>query len=255
MKDYTQIPNAVYDSEIWKNPEWFRAYCDIMRRVWREDSKDGKTKRGEVYLTIGRSAMRWGWSKTTTFRFVSYLVDNNWLKRSNNQSVYSIWNTKSNILGNEKRNAKNADSQEESKKTRNDRRNGKRNEKRNGTPIIGENEYKEKNNKGDNAVGSGHATAAPPAPGVNEDGLPYGVTRKQWDQFKAWAETAIPTLWEVGITPTDFRSMRNGSLNNREKFTAILTTMEKAGKPHSVRDEFYRRLDRWEQDKFNGMYG
>lgn len=254
MKGYTKITNAIIGTEIWKNPLWLRAYFDIMSRVWWEDADGELTKKGEVYITIGKAAKRWNCGKTTAFRIISYLIENNWLKRSAKQSVYTIRNTKSNVLGNEKRNAKNADNQTDSDKPRNGKRNNKRNEERNATPIIREYNKKE-NKKEENARATAASETPPPAPGMNEDGLPYGVTRKQWNQFKAWAAAAIPTLWEVGITPTDFRSMRNGSLNNREKFTAILTTMEKTGKPHSVRDEFYRRLDRWEQDKFNGIYG
>ena len=105
---------------------------------------------------------------------------------------------------------------------------------------------------------------ASPAPvvdenGLNPDGLPYGVTARQWERFLTWANQNIPLLMGVGITPTSFRTMRDGSLNNTEKFTAILTAMEgraKEGKPpHVVVDEFYRRLHRWREDKFRGVYG
>ena len=254
MKGLTQIPNTIFDSPIWKNPEWLRAYCDIMRRVWWEDSKDGRTSKGEVIVTLRKSAMRWGWDKNKVSRFLTYLVENNWLKCTTKTSVFTIRDTKSDTLWDENRDTKKPKRQRVNKKDRDTFRDTKRDTKRDTTPIIGEYTNKGEKNKKENARASA-AESAPPAPGMNEDGLPYGVTQKQWDQFKAWAATAIPTLWEVGITPTDFRSMRNGSLNNREKFSAILTTMEKTGRPHSVRDEFYRRLDRWEQDKFNGVYG
>lgn len=264
MKGITQIPNVIFDSPIWKDPEMLRAYCDIMHRVWWEDSKDGKTKKGEVFVTLRKSATRWGWDKNKVSRFLAYLVENNWLKCTEKPSVFSVRDTKSDTFRDIFRDTKKPKRQRVKDTDRDTFRDTKRDTKRDTTPIIGESPNKGEKEKGESAGGTGHATAAPPAPvvdenGLNPDGLPYGVTARQWERFLTWAKENIPLLMGVGITPTSFRTMRDGSLNNTEKFTAILTAMEgraKEGKPpHVVVDEFYRRLHRWREDKFRGVYG
>jgi hypothetical protein len=259
---FFKIPKAILDTVMTEPGRYCqaKAVMDICMRTRYKDSD--KAKKGEVVLSLRKTAQRWGWDKDTVARFIAQLIELKMLEPTNRQSIYTVnidgdtkcdtkRDTKRDTYGDTKRAKSQRDKRTNGDSYGDSKRDSYGDSNADTTPII--------RDRIDKKIENARATAAsetpPPAPGMNEDGLPYGVTRKQWNQFKAWAATAIPTLWEVGITPTDFRSMRNGSLNNREKFTAILTTMEKTGKPHSVRDEFYRRLDRWEQDKFNGIYG
>lgn len=252
MKGLTQIPNTIFDSPIWKNPEWLRAYCDIMRRVWWEDSKDGRTLKGEVMVTLRKSAMRWGWDKNKVSRFLAYLIENNWLKCTDKTSIFTIRDTKSDTLWDENRDTKKPKRQRVNKKDRDTFGDTKRDTKRDTTPYIGEYTNKGEKNIKENARATASSETPPPALPTETatDGtpLPFGVKRADWDKFAKWSEINLPTL-RPRITPVVYWKLRTMSLNDTKQMATILVEMEQGGrKIHVIENEYGRRLREWEEN-------
>ena len=263
-KGYIKTSRVTFATELWNEPRRFskfEAWTDILRRTWYADGDDLPVNKGEAILVTRELASAWDWGLASVHRFLSRLLDAGMLEATSRQSVFLVRNAERNIIRydkrNAERNAQDVETQEENEVMRNAERNDKRNAKRkeSGTShlIID----KKENNKEKEACACAGPLVAPPAPATLPDGtpLPYGMTLRQWERFRSWAEKNVPTLMEVGITPTDYAIMRGKALSDVKKIATILLAMEKAGRPHRVRDEYIRRVERWREDKFNGLYG
>lgn len=260
---FFKIPKAILDTVMTEPGRYCqaKAVMDICMRTRYKDSD--KAKKGEVVLSLRKTAQRWGWDKDTVARFIAQLIELKMLEPTNRQSIYTVnidgdtkcdtkRDTKKDTYGDTKRAKSQRDRRTNGDSYGDSKRDSYGDSNADTTPII--------RDRIDKKIESARACVpvpAPPALETTEDGtpLPYGMTAAQWERFQRWAKANIPTLMEVGITPTDFAIMRGRALKDTQKVATILLAMEKAGRPHRVRDEYLRRIERWQEDKFNGVYG
>lgn len=247
MKDkgFVKIDRDVFDTDLWKEPRRFsrfEAWCDILRRMSIYGT-NGICK-GEVFISLRKTAIRWGWDKDTVARFLSQLVTLGMLGNTGKQSVYTV-----KTYGDSKRDTKRDNDGDNDGDTKRGKRqrikqthgdsNGDTQRDSNGdskcdTPPILNKEKKE--NK--DACACAREFSPSPAPAA-------GVTDDKWRRFQEWAAEHIPTI-APGITKTGYVVMRENALNDMKLMARLLEDIEKSGRvPHKVEDEFRRRLKEW----------
>ena len=78
---WIKLHRKIRDSWVWDNPEYLRAWLDILLMVNRKDKPvpyGGKMvtiRRGQVLTSTYKLAERWGWSRARVINYLSLLKD------------------------------------------------------------------------------------------------------------------------------------------------------------------------------------
>ena len=87
-KGYIKIYRDIRDNWIWEDAEMFKAWLDILMLVNHKDKKtpfDGKlilVKKGSKITSLRKLAIRWGWSKDKTARFLDMLESDGMIRQT-----------------------------------------------------------------------------------------------------------------------------------------------------------------------------
>ena len=88
--------------------------------------------------------------------------------------------------------------------------------------------------------------------------LPVGLSKEDWERFRAWMIRNTPQLMEIGVRPVDFLGMRNAA-RDKDEISDIMLRMEKEALHgygiHDVRESFLVRAKEYRWDKLRGIYG
>lgn len=174
MRGFVKIDRKFFASEMWKERRKFsrfEAWLDIMQRAAYKGTEG--VEAGEVKLNIRMTAKRWGWPQTNVFRFLSKLVEDGLMGKTEKKGVYFIeWNKKRNT----NRNTNNADNQQETPNS--------------GTPIEPQTEKSHLSyNKKDINKKGGVCSSHTPTRATEEE-----VSDEQWTRFDDWRWQNIPYM-------------------------------------------------------------
>lgn len=255
---FFKIPKAILDTVMTEPGRYCqaKAVMDICMRTRYKDSD--KAKKGEVVLSLRKTAQRWGWDKDTVARFIAQLIELKMLEPTNRQSIYTVnidgdtkcdtkRDTKRDTYGDTKRAKSQRDRRTNGDSYGDSKRDSYGDSNADTTPII--------RDRIDKKIENARATAtesAPPALPTETatDGtpLPFGVKRADWDKFTKWSEINLPTL-RGRITPVVYWKLRTMSLNDTKQMATILVEMEQGGrKIHKIENEYGRRLREWKEN-------
>ena len=87
-KGYIKLYRTIRNNWIWEDAEMLRAWIDLLMMMNHKDQKvpfDGKlvtVKRGSKITSLRKLAMRWGWSKDKTGRFLDMLESDGMIRQS-----------------------------------------------------------------------------------------------------------------------------------------------------------------------------
>ena len=85
---YIKLYRAIRGNWVWQDAEMLRAWLDLLMLVNHKDQKvpfDGKlvtVKKGSKITSLRKLALRWGWSKDKTARFLDILESDGMIRQS-----------------------------------------------------------------------------------------------------------------------------------------------------------------------------
>lgn len=99
-KGYIKLYRAIRENWIWEDSEMLRAWLDLLMMVNHKDQKvpfDGKlitVKKGSKITSLRKLALRWGWSKDKTARFLDMLEADSMIRqtRDTKKTVINVIN-------------------------------------------------------------------------------------------------------------------------------------------------------------------
>ena len=206
MRGFVKIDRKMFDSPMWRERRRFsrfEAWLDIQRRAMTYDTK-GMGK-GEVKLSVRRTAQEWGWGIGTVSEFLRTLINTGMLFQTDRTSVYSVNkepNTNPNTLC--------ADNQHSYEKVPNTNPNTSPN-----TLPIYIKEKKEKNAR----AREGESLA----PGATED-TKETILATRYERFTAWLDANGNEGLAQLIDYTTFGMMFH-SVDNTKDMQDIITDM------------------------------
>lgn len=266
-------PNGILDKVMPQGRRYTQAEAVVYICMNKRYKDSEKVKTGEVYLSLRKTAREWGWDKDTVARFIDQLIGWGLLENTGKESVYAVKNNScdtkrdtkrdrhGDINGDTKRSKRQKDKYNNGDSHGDTKGDSHRDTNADTTPIIDKKENK-KENKKEKRNGAASASAAPSAqqqtdlPPMPE--LPVGLSKEDWERFRAWMIRNTPQLMEIGVRPVDFLGMRNAA-RDKDEISDIMLRMEKEALHgygiHDVRESFLVRAKEYRWDKLRGIYG
>lgn len=221
MKGYIKIDRSFFESDEWKAPRRYsraEALLDIQRRAMVYDT-EGMAK-GEVKLTMRKTANAWGWDLKDVWRFIHQLAENGRITRTDKKGVYVV-----NKNANKIANAQSIDNQQ----GKWDCANANANANANTLPFF----IKDKKEK------CARAREA--------EAVAHGAEKKsRFDSFRAWAADNIPAMAGT-IDLSIWQMMLGQAYGDAVKMAKVLKAMEAdgvGGTPNALLKEYERRCPR-----------
>jgi DNA-binding transcriptional regulator YhcF (GntR family) len=216
---FVKIDRRLFATDMWKESRKFsriEAWLDLQQRAAYRDG-DGMM-RGDVVVSIRKTAAHWGWEKDAVLRFLRRLVREGLLAKTDRKGIYS---TVVDTNRDTDRDTKGANNQSNTQAA------ATPNETQTATPHLSYNK-KDINKKG------GVCLSHTPTP--REE---VRVTDHDWKRFQEWADEKIH--WMSGnITREMYTGMRQ-KVNNSRLLADILIRIYLSGEyetPQQINEQF-----------------
>lgn len=220
---FVKIDRRLFATDMWKESRKFsriEAWLDLQQRAAFRDG-DGMM-RGDVEVSIRKTAAHWGWEKDAVLRFLRRLVREGLLAKTDRKGIYS---TVVDTNRDTDRDTKGANNQSNTQAA------ATPNETQTATPHLS---YNKKYNKKKGGVCSSHT------PTPRKD---VSVSDADWSRFTLWADEHIHWMARY-VTREMYEEMRRAQPDSWA-LADILIQIYYAEQYDTVEiiDQFYRLLD------------